>query len=51
TVYEITHMTTQTLYLPSHPLYLRLHPLNLFHQAPCINYTSTSLWMITHTLY
>ena len=50
-IYDITHMAVQTLYLPSDPLYLTLHPLYRCHQKQGINYTTTTLCMISHRLY
>ena len=44
-------MTTQILYLPSHPLYLTLHPLYLCHQTQCINYTTPTLCTTSHAFY
>ena len=43
-------MTTQKLYLPSHPLYLTLHPLYLCHQTQCINCITSTLCMTLHTI-
>ena len=43
-------MTTQKVYLPSHPLYLTLHPRYLCHQTKGINYITTTLCMILHTI-
>ena len=43
-------MTTQKLYLPSHPLYLTLHPLYPFHQYQCVSCVTPTLFMILHTL-
>ena len=43
-------MTTQKLYLPSHPLYLTLHPLYLCHQTQCINSIIPTLCMTLHTI-
>ena len=43
-------MTTQKLYLPSHPLYLTLHPLYLCHQTQCINCITPTLCMTLHTI-
>ena len=51
TIYDIKHMTTQTLYLPSHPLYLTLHPVYLCHQTQCMSSTTHTLCDITHTLF
>ena len=42
-------MTTQKLYLPSHPLYLTLHPLYLSHHTQNINCITTTLCMTLHT--
>ena len=44
-------MAIETLYLPSDPLYLTLHQLYLCHQKHSINYTTTTLCMISHRLY
>ena len=44
-------MAIQTLYLPSDPWYLTLHPLYLCHQTQGINYTPSTLCMISQTLY
>ena len=43
-------MTTQKLYLPSHPLYLTLHPLPLCHQTQCINCITHTLCMTSHSV-
>ena len=43
-------MTTQKLYLPSHPLYLTLHPLYLCHQTQCINCITPTHCMTLHTI-
>ena len=43
-------MTTQKLYLPSHPLYLTLHPLYLCHQTQCINCITPTFCMTLHTI-
>ena len=43
-------MTTQKLYLPSHPLYLTLHPLYLCHQAQCTNCISPTSCMTLHSM-
>ena len=43
-------MTTQKLYLPSHPLYLTLHPLYVCHQTQCINCITPTLCMTLHTI-
>ena len=43
-------MTTQKLYLPSHPLYLTLHPLYLCHQTQCINCIIPTCCMTLHTI-
>ena len=43
-------MTTQKLYLPSHPLYLTLHPLYLCHQTQCTNCISPTLCMTLHSM-
>ena len=43
-------MTTQKLYLPSHPLYLTLHPLYPCHQTQGINCITHTLWMTLHTI-
>ena len=43
-------MTTQKLYLPSHPLYLTLHPLYLCHQTQCINCITPNRCMTLHTI-
>ena len=43
-------MTTQKLYLPSHPLYLTLHPLYLCHQTQCINCITPTCCMTLHTI-
>ena len=43
-------MTTQKLYLPSHPLYLTLHPLYLCHQTQCINFITPTTCMTLHTI-
>ena len=50
TLYEITHMTTQKLYLLSHTLYLTLHPLYLCHQSQCIKSITPTLCMTLHTI-
>ena len=39
------------IYLPCDPLYLTLHPLYLCHQKCGINYSTTTLCMISHRLY
>ena len=44
-------MTTQKLYLPSHPLYLTLYPLYLCHQTQFINCISPTRCMTLHTIY
>ena len=51
TLYEITHMTTQKLYLLSHTLYLTLHPLYLCHQSQCIKSITPTLCMTLHTIW
>ena len=51
TIYDISHMTTQKLYLPSHSLYLTLHPLYLCHQTHCIYCITPTLGMTLHTIY
>ena len=43
-------MTTQKLYLPSHPLYLTLHPLYLCHQTQCTHCISPTLCMTLHSM-
>ena len=43
-------MTTQKLYLSSHPLYLTLHPLYLCHQNQYINCVTPTLCMTLHTI-
>ena len=43
-------MTTQKLYLPSHPLYLTLHPLYLCHQTQGINCITPTLCITLHTI-
>ena len=43
-------MTTQKLYLPSHPLYLTLHSLYLCHQTQCISCVTPTPCMTLHTL-
>ena len=50
TIYDITHMTTQKLYLPAHPLFLTLHPMYLCHQTKCINCITPILCMTLHTI-
>ena len=44
-------MTTQMLYLPSHPLYLTLHPLYQCNQTQCINYNTPNLCKTTQAFY
>ena len=43
-------MTTQKVYLPSHPLYLTLHPLYVCHQTQCINCITPTRCMTLHTI-
>ena len=43
-------MTTQKLYLPSHPLYLTLHPLYLCHPTQGINFILPTLCMSLHII-
>ena len=43
-------MTTQKVYLPSHPLYLTLHPLYLCNQTQCINCITPTRCMTLHTI-
>ena len=48
TLYRNTPMTTQKIYLTSHPLCLTLHPLYLCHQTQCLNcVTPLSVWHYT----
>ena len=43
-------MTTQKVYLPSHPLYLTLHPLYVCYHTQCINCITPTLSMTLCTL-
>ena len=51
TSHLIVYDITCTVFMTSLPLYLTLHTLYMCHQGQCINYTTPTLCMTSHTVH